>query len=262
MNKSPAAVEAAGDRGASGPNTLRRGLRVLDALRAAGPEGLHVVEVAQASGIQRSTVYRFLDVLIESGYAMRDPATRRYRLAAGKLGATPDVHAAAVARWSPVLRGISDETGDSAFLICRAGNDSLCLHREVGNYPVQVLAVTVGHRQPLGVGAAGLAFLSALPMQEAAAIVEENAPALRAYGRMTPGRLRQLIDSARGRGWAVVGNSAVPGVIGVGVAIRDADGRPTLAISVSSLVDRMPAARQRRIAELIAQAVRGGRAPA
>ena len=55
-----------------------------------------------------------------------------------------DPHAQAVRGLRPVLRQISDVSGDSAFLICRAGNDSLCLHREVGNYPVQVLAVTVG----------------------------------------------------------------------------------------------------------------------
>ncbi|WP_227163463.1 IclR family transcriptional regulator, partial [Lactiplantibacillus plantarum] len=72
-----------------------------------------------------------------------------------------DPHAEAVRGLRPVLRQISDVSGDSAFLICRAGGDSLCLHREVGNYPVQVLAVTIGHRQPLGVGAAGLALLGA-----------------------------------------------------------------------------------------------------
>lgn len=241
-------------KGSGGPSTFRRGLRVLDALRAAGPEGLHVLEVAQAAGIQRSTVYRFLDVLVESGHAVRDPATRRFYITSHGQG--PGTHADAAARWAPILRRISDETGDSAFLICRAGNDSLCLHREVGTYPVQVLAVTVGHRQPLGVGAAGLAFLAALPPAEANTVIEENAAALQAYGRITGAHLQRLTESARDRGWAVIGNSAVPGVVGVGVALRGADGRPALAISVSSLLDRMPAARQRRIADIIMKAVR------
>ena len=151
----------------------------------------------------------------------------------------------------PVLRQISDVSGDSAFLICRAGGDSLCLHREVGNYPVQVLAVTIGHRQPLGVGAAGLALLGALPPAEADEVIAQNEQALRAYGGMTVAQMRRLAGNTRDRGWAVVGNAAVPGVLGVGVALCDAGGYPRLAVSVSSLIDRMQAPRQRAIAELI-----------
>jgi DNA-binding IclR family transcriptional regulator len=43
----------------------------------------------------------------------------------------------------------------------------------------------------------------------------------------------------------------VPGVLGVGVALCDASGYPRLAVSVSSVIDRMQATRQRSIAELI-----------
>jgi DNA-binding IclR family transcriptional regulator len=59
------------------------------------------------------------------------------------------------------------------------------------------------------------------------------------------------VENTRGRGWSVVGNEAVPGVLGVGVALCDAGGYPRLAVSVSSLIGRMQAARQRNIADLI-----------
>jgi len=111
--------------------------------------------------------------------------------------------------------------------------------------------VTVGHRQPLGVGAAGLALLGALPAAEADEVVAQNEQALRAYGGMTVAQMRRLVENTRGRGWAVVGNAAVPGVLGVGMALCDAGGYPRLAVSVSSLISRMQAPRQRSIAELI-----------
>ncbi|MCR2134573.1 hypothetical protein NSX40_24540, partial [Salmonella enterica] len=80
------------------------------------------------------------------------------------------------------------------------------------------------HRQPLGVGAAGLALLGALPPAEADEVIAQNEQALRAYGGMTVAQMRRLAENARDRGWAVVGNAAVPGVLGVGVALCDASG--------------------------------------
>lgn len=234
-----------------GPRVLRRGLRVLGVLRQAGAAGMHVTDIARAAGMQRSTVYRYLDVLAQEGYALREPDAPHWRMAELGVMMAGDPHAEAVRGLRPVLRQISDVSGDSAFLICRAGGDSLCLHREAGNYPVQVLAVTIGHRQPLGVGAAGLALLGALPPAEADEVIAQNEQALRAYGGMTVAQMRRLAENTRDRGWAVVGNAAVPGVLGVGVALCDAGGYPRLAVSVSSLIDRMQAPRQRAIAELI-----------
>lgn len=235
----------------SSSSILRRGLRVLGVLRRAGADSLHVVEIARAAGMQRSTVYRYLDVLVEEGYVLRDQDGPRYRLADDETAPETDAHARAVRRLQPVLRRVSDALGDSAFLICRAGDDALCLHRELGSYPVQVLSVTVGHRQPLGVGSAGLALLAAMPQAEAREVIAHNEVALHAYGGMTAAQMRKLVDNTRARGWSVVGNSAVPGVLGVGVALCDGKGYPRFSISVSSLIDRMPAKRQHAIAELI-----------
>ncbi len=233
----------------SGPRTLRRGLRVLAALRNAGPGGMHVVEVARATGIQRPTVYRFLDVLVEEGYAVRSEQTRRYSIA-HEWKVHRDAHEEALHKLQPALRRISDATGNSVFLICRSGSESLCLHREIGSYAVQVQAVAIGHRQPLGVGAAGLALLAALPEAEAIDLIEQNTAALRAYSNMTPARLRVLVDNTRSRGWSVVGDAAVPGVLGVGAAVFDAQNYPVLGVSVSSVITRMSGVRQREIAEI------------
>lgn len=250
----PTRDSASGEAAGSLPRTLRRGLQVLGALRDAGPDGLHVVEVAQATGLQRPTVYRYLDVLVEEGYAQRNPRTKRFGIAMD-WAPQPDAHGHAVRRLQPVLRHISDITGDSTFLICRAGSDSLCLHREVGNYALQVLSVTIGHRQPLGVGAAGLALLAALPANEASELIAQNDKALRAYGGMTAAQMHRLVDNTRDRGWSVVGNSAVPGALGVGVPVLDERGYPVLAISTCTMIDRIPASRQRQIAEQMRAAV-------
>jgi DNA-binding IclR family transcriptional regulator len=121
----------------------------------------------------------------------------------------------------------------------------------VGTYPVQVLSVTIGHKQPLGVGAAGLALLANLPKNDIEQILHANKNILPTFGGMTCEQMEQLIRSTLERGWSAVGNAAVPGVLGVGVPILHRSGHPIFAISVSSVIDRMPLARQRFIVELI-----------
>ena len=234
-----------------GSRTLRRGLQLFGILRTTGDAGLHVADLAATSGIARPSVYRLLAVLAEAGFVERMADGPVFRTCPVDQPLPGDARQRLIEKMRPAMRRISDATGDSAFLVIRDGDDALCAHREIGDFVVQVLSVAIGHRQPLGVGAAGLAYLAALPPAEASAIIERRADSLQAYGRMTPAAMRRLVESARTRGWSVVGNAAVQGVLGVGVALLDARGRPRLAISVSSLIDRMPPTRQRAIAALI-----------
>ena len=68
-------------------------------------------------------------------------------------------------RLQPVLS--APVFGDAAFAVVREGALSQCIARHVGTHPVQMLVIQVGTRQPLGVGAAGLALLAALPNEHA-----------------------------------------------------------------------------------------------
>lgn len=151
--------------------------------------------------------------------------------------------------------------GDAAFSVVRDGGLSHCIARHgtarhVGSYPVQVLVIQVGTRQPRGVGAAGLALLSSLEDREVEAVFEVNTPNLTLYGGMTPSRLRALVSATRERGWSVVGNHATQGVLAVGLSDHDSLGDVVAGISVATTEARMPKERQRKIAQLIRQALR------
>lgn len=222
----------------------------MEAIRAAGDDGLKITDIAQATGIQRTTVYRFLDVLVNEGYVF--PATEdRFFVFNHNRFQQPASLDHMIELLKPVLQRISAQAGDSSFLVRREGEDSLCVHREVGSYPLQVLSVTVGHRQPLGVGAAGLALLANLPQDDIDIILDANQGQLARFGGMTREQMERLIKSTLERGWSAVGNAAVPGVMGVGVPVMRRSGVPLFAISVSSVIDRMPLKRQRFIIDLI-----------
>ncbi|WP_251864727.1 IclR family transcriptional regulator C-terminal domain-containing protein [Achromobacter sp. Marseille-Q4962] len=235
------------DAAAAGPRTLRRGLAVLAALRDQGTDGLSVTDIARLTGIQRPTIYRLLAALLDAGLVLPVAGTKKYR---AQLAVDPDTRSRdpRVRQLLPVLRRLADRTGDAVFLVVRDEDDSISLHREIGSYPVQILATYAGKRQPLGVGSGGMALLAALPDEVARGIVERNSGRLDEYGGMTPQEMYRLIENTRARGYSVVGNHAVRGALGVGCALLDAHGAPLLAVSVTAIIDRMPAQRQREIA--------------
>jgi len=238
-----------------GSRTLRRGLQVLDAVLAQGRDGARVVDLCRAAGLERATVYRLLATLLESGYVAQ---RGRFRYVAGpRLAAMaePAGQPNMAMRLAPVLERVSRACGDAAFAIVREGPTSHCIARHVGTHPVQILVIQVGTRQPLGVGAAGLALLAALPDAEMQAAIAANAQALPRYGGMTPERLAILVRATRERGWSVVGNHATQGVLAAGIAVRNAAGEPVAAISVASTVDRMPRGRQQLIARWMREAL-------
>ncbi|WP_454733761.1 MULTISPECIES: IclR family transcriptional regulator [Cupriavidus] len=243
------AAEVAEDCGA---RTLRRGLQLLDAVLDSGRDGLRVVDLCRIAALERATVYRLLATLIESGYVAQ---RGRFRYVAGPRAAAlaqPRATPGFAARLQPVLARVSAACGDAAFAIVREGPISHCIARHVGTHPVQILVIQIGTRQPLGVGAAGLALLAALPDEEIERCIAANAPALGRYGGMTPERMKILVRSTRERGWSVIGNHATSGVLAVGMAVHAPDGEPVAGISVASTLARMPRERQ----QLIARAMR------
>lgn len=232
----------AGNRG------LQRGLAVLDTVMQHRLDGVRIADLCRACGLQRATVYRLLATLIDSGYVARrgrwfyGPGPR---VAAGWL--QQPVADDMAARLQPVLARVAAACGEPVFAVVREAGQSHCIARQIGTHPMQMLVVEVGRRQPLGVGAAGLALLAALPEAESAAVVAANARALPRYGGMTPERMDILVAATRQRGWSVVGNHVIAGTLGVGLAVCSADGRPVAAISVAAPEDRMPRQRQQLI---------------
>ncbi|HEY0581574.1 MAG TPA: helix-turn-helix domain-containing protein, partial [Chloroflexota bacterium] len=59
--------------------TVGKAFQILDRL-SVSPTDLAPREVAQQTGLDRTTVYRLLETLVQVGVVARDPQSRRYRL--------------------------------------------------------------------------------------------------------------------------------------------------------------------------------------
>lgn len=238
-----------------GAQAIRRALAVLRILAAGRESGLPLTEVVQATGLTRPTVHRIVHALIEEGIVERSGKTGRYAIG----GQVPELALARPSR-SPllaaaddVLRRTSERVGDTLFLTVRTGNDTLCVDRRIGAYPVKVLSIEVGARRPLGVSSAGVAILAALPAQEARKIVAANEARFAAYRSNAAAVLSQIAD-ARRRGYNLREVGLVQGTKSISTWIKTVDGRPAAAMTVSAVRSRLGPRREQEVAEILLNA--------
>jgi DNA-binding IclR family transcriptional regulator len=240
----------------SDAGSLKRGVLLLKLLATAGSRGLPLSEIAAKSGMPHPTAHRVLRQLGVERLIERHEELKRYRLGplAFELGVAG----------SPMydIRDLCDESmdvlsiasEDTVYLVVRSGFDAVCMHRREGSFPIRTLVLEVGSRRPLGVGAGGLAILSAIDPTERAEIIERVAPAVSVYGLSSPSALSDACERTRSDGLALIQNTINFGVTAVGQPFRDAMGQPVGALSVAALSQRMTAKRIRQISELLREA--------
>ena len=239
------------DEAHSGPGALRRGLHILTLLRRNEGVPLSPAQIASALSMPRPSAYRVLAVLESEEYVTRTGDGKRFLLAESRAATSTEFPGGL----REVMGRVAASTGDPVFLVKREGADLVCLHREIGTHRLQILSMRVGHRAPLGVGAAGIALLARMPESELAAVLRENAGAYAGYHNLQVSTIRTLSENCRARGYAVVGNYMLAGVLSVGICVQRVGARPRMAMSVTAPHARLPLSRQKEIAELMRREV-------
>lgn len=240
-----------------GAQAIRRAVAVLRILAAGREAGLPLSEVVQATSLTRPTVHRIVHALIEEGIVERHDKTGHYAIG----GQVPELALARPSR-SPllaaadsVLTELSQEVGDTLFLTVRTGNDTLCIDRRIGSYPIQVLAIEIGARRPLGVSSGGVAILAAMPATEARKIIAANEARFAAYRVDAPTVLVQ-VAAARRHGFCLREVGLVQGTKSMSAWINTRDHLPIAAITVSAVRTRLGPRREAELAEALLAAAR------
>ncbi|MGY3603144.1 MULTISPECIES: IclR family transcriptional regulator [unclassified Bradyrhizobium] len=238
-----------------GAQAIRRALMVLRILAAGRESGVPLTEVVQATGLTRPTVHRIVHVLIEEGIVERHEKTGRYAIG----GQVPELALARPSR-SPLLAAADDilartsqRVGDTLFLTVRTGNDTLCVDRRIGFYPIQVLSIEVGARRPLGVSSAGVAILAAMPTPDARKIVTANEVRFAGY-RTSVATVLSQIALAKRRGYNLREAGLVQGTKSLSTWIKTPDRQPAAAITVSAVRTRLGPRREQEVAEILLEA--------
>ncbi len=220
----------------------------------AGGTGLSLPGIVRTSGLSRPTVHRLLKALAANGLLDLDEASGRWHLgpelyvmgtvAAGRFAVE---HLA-----RPALRRLAEATGESAFLSIRRGDETVCLAREEGSFPVRSFVLYEGVRFPLGVASAGIAILAFLPEAEAEAIIDDDGERTERFGPThAADPLRDRLAQTRELGYSVNPGLVVEGSYGLGAAVFDPAGRPAWALSLTGIEPRFRPGRREELGELL-----------
>lgn len=228
---------------------------VLRAVSAHEPDGGTTSAVARTTGLARPTAHRLLTSLLGEGLVDRAPDGRWL------LG--PELYllgTAATSRYDvtevaqPFVRQLALVTDESAFFSARRGEETVCLLREDGSFPIRSHVLHEGIRFPLGVASAGLAILAYLPDAEIDAYLART-DLVTAHGVTHDTEpLWARVAATRRAGYAVNPGLIVEGSWGMAAAVFDRDDRPMWALSLTGIEQRFGRDRRRELGTLLLRA--------
>ncbi|MEJ8814786.1 IclR family transcriptional regulator [Variovorax ureilyticus] len=238
---------------ASRDGALHRAAAVLRLLATAGRRGLALTDLAKAAGLPNSTMHRLLQQLQDERLAMRIESSRHYTVGplAYEIGLAAAQQFDIRGLLRPALEALARDAGETAYLIMRSGDEAVCIDVAEGPTPLRVVTLHIGSRRPLGLGAGGLAILSALPPDERKGILENVTARIERHWGFPPELLAQSLQEATRRGHAVIRNRVNPGVTAVGMPFFDSLGQVIGAVTVAAANARMEPARLAQLQQLL-----------
>lgn len=235
-----------------GTQTIRRAISLLKAFTDTTPEW-RLVDLAEETGLNKTTAYRALVALEEAGLVRRVANREAYRLG-------PElIVLGSVAQRASDLRSVSRaeleslarDTEETAVLEVPVDVDKMMILDEVQGPGMLGTNVDIGTRWPVHATSTGKAYLAAMETWaegEGAGVWELPAslPKLTPGTLTTAAALRREMKETRLRGYAIARGELQEGYAAVGAAVLNHEGRGVGAVSVGGpssrlTEDRIPA---------------------
>ena len=223
-----------------------------------GGGGHGVSELSRRSRLHKSTVHDILHTLCHHRLVEQDPATKRFRLAAGLLEFSAhvrerlDLRRAARAHLGELAR----RTGETIFLGTFDGDHVMIVDREESRHDLKITS-SVGRRIPHCAGAFGKVFLAAMPPAERDRLLKRRP--LRAFTPRSvtdPEAYGRDLARVRRDGFALDDEEYLDGVRAAAAPIVDSAGRVVGALCAVGLKARRKAAAFRGLGPQVAAAAR------
>lgn len=216
----------------------------IECLAQSGPTGL--LELSKELNLNKSTVHRILNSLICMDYVKQDAETLKYSLSfkfcriANQILAQNNLIDLA----HPYIKELAEQTGETVHLVQIDGIHAVYIDKVEASHNSVRLVSMVGKTIPLycsGVGKALLADMSDDKIREIwdKSVIQKLTP----YTVTDLFEFQSLINQIRQNGYALDNEENELGVRCIAVSLKNFQGKPTYAISISAPKDRMDDAR-------------------
>lgn len=212
--------------------SFARGLQVIEAL-GHGPGRQTLAEVADAVGLPRTAIRRFLLTLVDLGFVRSDDkrywlTPRVLRLGMSYLSSLPYWREA-----QPALEELSSRVRQSCALSVIDGEDIVYVLRQHAKR-ILPMSPSLGSRLPAHAVSMGRVLLAGLPDESIDAYLSNATLKARTSSTIVDrARLREEILKVRTLGYAWVDGELDESICGLAVPVRDRDGETLAAINVS-----------------------------
>ncbi|GAA1620072.1 IclR family transcriptional regulator [Kribbella sancticallisti] len=216
-----------------GIQSVARALSILE-LFDERRSSLNTNQVAELTGLNRGTAYRFCQTLRRLGYLEEirqstfRPGLKVLSLAQAVLGGIGLVDMA-----MPTLQALRHDTGETVNFAMPDGAEVVYVVRLL-NDDLLALRLVVGSRLPMVNSSLGRAMLAFMPEERVVEIMERSD-----FQKMTPNtitdrkKLADELQKTRDRGYAFNDQEIVVGVRGVAAPVIGADSMPIAAVNLS-----------------------------
>lgn len=240
---------------------VQRVCDILDLIQQ-NPTGFTLPQVVAATGLPKTSAFRYLATLEQRRYLRRDPLAATFHIGPAFLPLQSQQLDVLADRARPYLEQLRDQFGETTNLGILEGDRVSYI--EIVESPSAVrLAARPGDRDPLHCTALGKAIAASLDPERVTAILDSEGMPKRTERTITdPTKYRVELDKVRSRGYAVDNRENEDGGRCVAVSLHPI-GLPA-AISLSAPAARFPAksvtptaARLKEIAGLLIKDITG-----
>jgi IclR family acetate operon transcriptional repressor len=237
----------------AGTRAIRRTCLVLREVAAAANAGASLPRLVAATGMPKSSVHRYLEVLVQEGFLERDAAAGTYRLGASFVTLSSNEAQLLAVRARPFLERLRDRFDETVNFGMLSGDNVVYL--DIVESPRAVrLAARVGDRDMVHSTALGKAIAAELPEDEVRSLLQRSGLPRRTANTITriPDFIKHL-ELVRRNGFAL--DNQENDIEGRCVAVAIPGVRVQYAISVSGITSRFPMSKTVDVAREIRQAI-------
>jgi len=205
------------------------------------PRGASAAELSRRAELPFSTTYRLLGSLTRDGFVDYEPDGRRYHLGLRvfQLGQRVSNHHGFAGTALPILRRVTEKTGEATILSVRDGNHHLTVNKVDGPQTFRVTS-DPGHLGALHTTSVGKVLVAFAEDAERQRLVEElELEPLTEFSITDRDAFRADIEQVRRRGYAVMDEENELGMRAVAVPVFNAQGYAFASLATAVPVFRL-----------------------